>query len=532
MVGDREPVRLVADALHEIEPLRRPREDYRVGPRGNKELLALLRECGDRDLQEARVGERGLAGRELPLPAVEDDEIGEWPALAVRRGALEPAAKRLAHVCEVVVAIDDLRPEPSIGVLRGPPVLEHDHRAHHARALHVADVVTLDALRGSLEAECVGQLAKRGVGLAAIGHPAHPFLLEGVLGVALGELREVTLLPALRHEDPHRPTATFRRERLERFHFRYRDGNDDLGRDRGRDRVVLTKERCKDVGGERALRTLEREMVAAHHGPVANAEDLDHRVALFDRGGVHVEVVALVGMHLLPVEGPLDRNEPITQRRGPLEGQRIRCLLHLLLRVARERVVPAFEEEHALIDRASVLVARGVTHARGGATLQVEEEAGTAAGQRGGRDRPAATVIAGHDVELARAVRKELLQEIERLVHRFGVGERPEVASAAVAECSRPKDPRKILAERDLHVGIRLVVLETDVVAGVMLLDEVRLEEERLRDAVGQDVFQTFGALHHPDVPDLETRAEIGPHPIAEDVRLSHIKDAALRVLE
>src|SRR5438094_2574219 len=120
VVGDREPVRLVADALHEIEPLRRPREDYRVGPRGNKELLALLRECGDRDLQEARVGERGLAGRELPFPAVEDDEIGEWPALAVRRGALEPAAKRLAHVCEGVVAIDDLRPEPSIGVLRGP----------------------------------------------------------------------------------------------------------------------------------------------------------------------------------------------------------------------------------------------------------------------------------------------------------------------------------------------------------------------------------------------------------------------------
>src|SRR5207249_8129280 len=119
VVGHREPVRLVADALHEIEPLRRPRQDDRIGPGGHEELLTLLRKRRDRDLQKTRVREGSLARRKLPLSAVEDHEIGEWPALSVRRGALEPATQRLAHVREVVVPIDDLRPEPSIGVLRG-----------------------------------------------------------------------------------------------------------------------------------------------------------------------------------------------------------------------------------------------------------------------------------------------------------------------------------------------------------------------------------------------------------------------------
>src|SRR5882762_1210778 len=72
VVRDREAVRLVPYPLHEIEPLRSPRQDDRVWPRGHEELLALLRQRGDRDLQETGVGERGLAGRQLTLAAVED----------------------------------------------------------------------------------------------------------------------------------------------------------------------------------------------------------------------------------------------------------------------------------------------------------------------------------------------------------------------------------------------------------------------------------------------------------------------------
>src|SRR5258708_39545168 len=103
----------------------------------------------------------------------------------------------------------------------------------------------------------------------------------------------------------------------------------------------------------------------------------------------------------------------------------------------------------------------------------------------------AASVLARDDRQLAGAVREELLQGIERLVDGLRVGVRTEVARGAIAERPRPQDPREVLTERDLHVRVRLVVLEPDVVARPVLLDEIRLEEVGLRDAAGEDVLET-----------------------------------------
>jgi len=65
-----------------------------------------------------------------------------------------------------------------------------------------------------------------------------------------------------------------------------------------------------------------------------------------------------------------------------------------------------------------------------------------------------------------------------------------------------------------------------------MLLDEVRLKEERLRDGVGEDVLESLGPLDHTDVPDLKARPEISPDAVAQDVSFSDVEDAALGVLE
>ena len=65
-----------------------------------------------------------------------------------------------------------------------------------------------------------------------------------------------------------------------------------------------------------------------------------------------------------------------------------------------------------------------------------------------------------------------------------------------------------------------------------MLLDEVRLEQVRLGDAVGEYVLETLGAFDHTDVADLEARSEVRTHAVAEDVRLSDVEHAALRILE
>src|SRR5438552_6418685 len=128
VIGHGEAMRLVADALDEVEALRRARQQDRIRPRRHEQLLALLCERGDRYTQQSRVGERGLPGGELALAAVEDHEVRDRPAVAVVDRPLEPPAQRVAQVGEVVVAGADLRAEPAVRVLRRAPALESDHR--------------------------------------------------------------------------------------------------------------------------------------------------------------------------------------------------------------------------------------------------------------------------------------------------------------------------------------------------------------------------------------------------------------------
>jgi hypothetical protein len=91
-------------------------------------------------------------------------------------------------------------------------------------------------------------------------------------------------------------------------------------------------------------------------------------------------------------------------------------------------------------------------------------------------------------------------------------------------------DPREVLAQRDLHERIALVVAEPDVEARPMLLDEVRLEEVRLAHRVGDDVLDVRHLGRHAHDPRVQPglRSEVRADPMAEHVRLAHVQDPAV----
>ncbi len=80
---------------------------------------------------------------------------------------------------------------------------------------------------------------------------------------------------------------------------------------------------------------------------------------------------------------------------------------------------------------------------------------------------------------------------------------------------------------------VLLVVLEHDVVARLVLLDEVRFEHERLDLGVGDDEFEVayaadeFARLRVVAAP----RLEIGAHAVAEVLRLADVDDLPRLVL-
>jgi len=139
------------------------------------------------------------------------------------------------------------------------------------------------------------------------------------------------------------------------------------------------------------------------------------------------------------------------------------------------------------------------------------------------------------DVEIAGSEREDPADEVHRLVHAARRGVRPEVAAAVGRELARPFNPREILGQGDLDERVALVVLEPDVVARPVALDQVDLEQQRLADRVRHRVFQVRDLVDDaPDQVDLTAGGLLLPvasHPVPQALRLADVQNRPARVL-
>jgi hypothetical protein len=490
VVGDREAVRLVADPLHEVERRRRRRQDDRIGPAGHEELLALLGQPGDRDLVEAQLAQDGEIGRQLALAAVDEDQVGQGPAELLRAPLLaglrplEPAPQHLGVAGEVVLAGDALDPEAPVGAAARLAVLEDDHAADRLAALDRRDVVALDAQGRARKPEGRRQLLEGDQRLALVGEPARLLPRQEVGRVAGGQLDEAVLLAPLGDLEADAPSPAVGEEGLEVGRL----GREGRGEDRRRHRrgpgVVLQDEAGQHlvVGGPG--RRLQGVDVAADQLPVADREDLDRRLGVRAGQAEHVELSPGEGGHLLVLHRPLDRPHLVAQDGRPLVLGLPRGLLHLATQLSHQRRLAALQEELDLGDVGPVGRLPDRLDAGALAALDVVEEA-----------RPPEGSLALPDVDRAGPEGEEAADQVHRLVDaaRRGVG--AEVAAAVGVQLPRPLDAREVLAERDPDVRVALVVLEADVEARLVALDQVGLEEERLRDRVRQRVLDVGDAV-------------------------------------
>ena len=152
VVGDGEAVRLVAQALHEVEGLRVGRQHDRLGASGQEHLLALLGQADERQVVQAELIEHLAGGADLALAAVDDDQVGQPPAqllgapLLRPQRAAEAAAQDLPVAREVVGAAARVRTRKRrYSPLRGRPSSKTTMLPTVLRALDGADVVALDA---------------------------------------------------------------------------------------------------------------------------------------------------------------------------------------------------------------------------------------------------------------------------------------------------------------------------------------------------------------------------------------------------
>ena len=104
-----------------------------------------------------------------------------------------------------------------------------------------------------------------------------------------------------------------------------------------------------------------------------------------------------------------------------------------------------------------------------------------------------------------------------------------EIETAVLFDLARD-DEARIALIGNLDEGIRLVVLEHDIVFGLVLLDEVDLKKQGLNIGLGDDKFKIHNLRYQRFCLGIVAPSEIGTHPIAKILGLPHIDDGTVLV--
>ena len=82
----------------------------------------------------------------------------------------------------------------------------------------------------------------------------------------------------------------------------------------------------------------------------------------------------------------------------------------------------------------------------------------------------------------------------------------------------------------NLDEGIGLIILEHDIVFGLVLLDEVDLKKQGLNIGLSYDKLKIHNLRYQRFRLGIMTPSEIGPHPIAKIFGLPHIDDGTVLI--
>src|SRR5439155_395088 len=134
----------------------------------------------------------------------------------------------------------------------------------------------------------------------------------------------------------------------------------------------------------------------------------------------------------------------------------------------------ALEENQHVLDHPAVFFPALEPHAWRPAALDVVVETG-------------AVGVVVRQAVVTRSHREDAADDLQGLPQRADIGVGTEVAGARKAHAAHYKYPRERLAHGDRDARIALVIREPDVEARLVLLDQVVLEEQRLRLARHHD---------------------------------------------
>ncbi len=222
--------------------------------------------------------------------------------------------------------------EAAVLALAGEPVLEDDHRGDDVGALHVADVVALDAQRRLVELEVVLQLLQGEAAQREVSGAGHLVPGEGLLGVAAHRLHEGALVAALRHPNADRGPPHRRQPLGHGVDVGGLDRHEHLAGDAVSLGVAVDlQQEVLDERGQVLALLLDDPAALTADAPAAHVEDLHGRLEVVVGEGEDVGVGRVAQHDGLLLEGLAQGADVVAQSGGLLEVELGRGLAHARL---------------------------------------------------------------------------------------------------------------------------------------------------------------------------------------------------------
>ena len=209
-------------------------------------------------------------------------------------------------------------------------------------------------------------------------------------------------------------------------------------------------------------------MIAREQRAATNAQNDDACIFAIARISNDIAVAALYFEHDRRFLHLFEVTQRIAHLSGAFKIEPLGGIQHALAHAAYHIARPAIEEPDNFVNHDAVVCTRLIPDARRLTTL---DEIVQTRALRGFTRQPV----------VARAYREDPLHHVQRFSHRTDIGVRSEIARTVVDHSPRDQHTRKGLLHRDLDVRIRLVVAQRDVEPRPILLDQRRLENQRMR---------------------------------------------------
>ena len=514
MEGDTETVRLVADLLQDFQRLGVAIDEKGIGIAHPDDLLQPLGQADDRQLLgQAQFRQRLVRKIQLALAAVDDNQLRQIVRILSQHPAVAPVDD-LLHRSVVVRPDDGLDLEPAVIFLGRLPVAEHHAGSDRIGTLDVGVVEALHMPGEFLHPDGLLQVFHHlEVELVRIGMLA---LLQGIelllLGIARPKLEQGELVPLDRD-------AEFNTVQL---HIR-QEGHEDLlgqGAELGFD--------FRDEGTEDGGRLLfdlkfEAQAQALHDGSAAQAHEMTEGLGRIRDQGEHIDIpdgrAADDGLAVMF----LQRGHLLLAGCRLLEIQGFGRGFHPVPVMLDHFPAAALEQGNDFLDPAIVFFPGHRPDAAALAPPDVVFQAGTELVPQDGL---------GIDFQVAGPQGVELPEKVQEVARMKHAAIRAEIPRTVLDQTAGHIDLREFVgAYADPGIGLR--ILQEDVVPGLVLLDEVVLQQQGVRLRT-DDRELGIGNLRNEDAGlavEPLGRDEILGNTLVQVFRLAHIDDIPLGVI-